>query len=178
VEVGYYAPAAWTTIILRVLLCSSRILQTGNRLGPLLILGLGRVHSATRLEDFPSDRRTQGCSTGLTGVHQTVYVTVGSNGRLLQTPTVGWRGRHRIVNNALSDVHWTVRCARRQKAAAFCPTARNGVGAYKYPNHFHSAHPSIHTSTFNTRARNLFQDAFKASNPLQVPQLRQVINSD
>jgi hypothetical protein len=38
-----------------VFLCSSRIHQTGKRLGPLLILGLGRVHSATRLEDFPSD---------------------------------------------------------------------------------------------------------------------------
>jgi hypothetical protein len=56
VEVGYYAPAAWTTIIHRVLSCSSRIHQTGNRLGPLLILGLGRVRSATRTVDFPTDR--------------------------------------------------------------------------------------------------------------------------
>jgi hypothetical protein len=29
--------------------------QTGKYLGPLHILGLGRVHSATRSEDFPSD---------------------------------------------------------------------------------------------------------------------------
>jgi hypothetical protein len=29
------------------------------------------------------------CSTGLSGVHRTVWVTVGSNGRLVQTPTVG-----------------------------------------------------------------------------------------
>jgi hypothetical protein len=55
VEVGYYAPAAWTTIIPRVLVCSSRIHQTGNRLGPLHILGLGRVRSATRPVDFPTD---------------------------------------------------------------------------------------------------------------------------
>jgi hypothetical protein len=55
VEVGYYAPAAWTTINPRVFLCSSEIHKTGKRLGPLLILGLGRVHSATRPEDFPSD---------------------------------------------------------------------------------------------------------------------------
>jgi hypothetical protein len=60
------------------------------------------------------------------GVHRTVrcarvvWVAVGSNGRLLQTLTVGWRGRHR-----------TVRCAHRQKVVAFCPTTRNGVEAYK-----------------------------------------------
>jgi hypothetical protein len=30
-----------------------------------------------------------GCSTGLSGVHLTVWVTVVSNDRLLQTPTVG-----------------------------------------------------------------------------------------
>jgi hypothetical protein len=56
VEVGYYAPAAWTTIIPRVLVCLSRIHQTGNRLGPLLILGLGRVRSVTRPVDFPTDK--------------------------------------------------------------------------------------------------------------------------
>jgi hypothetical protein len=61
--------------------------------------------------------------------------TVGSNGPLLQTPTVGWRGRHRSVNSALSGVHRIVRCAHWQKVVAFCLTARNGVGAYKYhPN--------------------------------------------
>jgi hypothetical protein len=55
VDVGYYAPAAWTTINPRVFLCSSKIHQSGKRLGPLLILRLGRVHSATRPEDFPTD---------------------------------------------------------------------------------------------------------------------------
>jgi hypothetical protein len=37
---------------------------------------------------------------------------------------------------------------------------------------------ALHSYTFNTRARNSFQDTFKAFDPLQVPQLRQVINSD
>jgi hypothetical protein len=41
-----------------------------------------------------------GCSTGLFGVHRIAWVTVGSNGRLLQTTTVGWRGMHRTVNSA------------------------------------------------------------------------------
>jgi hypothetical protein len=36
-------------------LSSSRIHQAGNRLGPLLILGLGRVRSATRPVDFPTN---------------------------------------------------------------------------------------------------------------------------
>jgi hypothetical protein len=53
-------------------LCSSEIHQTGKRLGPLLILGLGRVHSTTRPEDFPTDtfllkkitkRETSACVT-------------------------------------------------------------------------------------------------------------------
>jgi hypothetical protein len=39
-----------------VFLCSTDIHQTGKLLGPLLILGLGRVHSATRPEDFPTDK--------------------------------------------------------------------------------------------------------------------------
>jgi hypothetical protein len=61
--------------------------------------------------------------------------TVGSNARLLQTPTVSWRGKHRTVNRALYGAHQTVQCARRQKATAFYPMSRNGVGAYKYqPN--------------------------------------------
>jgi hypothetical protein len=34
-------------------------------------------------------RALSGYSTGLSGVHRTVWVTVGSNGRLLQTPMVG-----------------------------------------------------------------------------------------
>jgi hypothetical protein len=41
-------------------LCSSKIYQTGKRLGPLLILGLGRVYSATRPEDFPPTFGTPG----------------------------------------------------------------------------------------------------------------------
>jgi hypothetical protein len=75
------------------------------------------------------DWREQG--TGLSGVHQTVWVAIGPNGWLLQTPMVGWRGKHRTV----SGVHRTIRFACRQKAAASCPTTIWGVGAYKYhPN--------------------------------------------
>jgi hypothetical protein len=75
--------------------------------------------------DCPVCHRNVRCSTR----------TDRSNGQLLQTLTASWRGRHRTMNSALSCVHWTVRCAHRQKAAAFCPTTIRGVGAYKYhPN--------------------------------------------
>jgi hypothetical protein len=56
VDVGYYVPVARTTLIL-VFLCSSN--QSGKSLSPLLILGLGQVHSATWSEDFPSDRHVK-----------------------------------------------------------------------------------------------------------------------
>jgi hypothetical protein len=48
--VGCYAPAARTTLNPYVFLCSSRFQLTSKTLRPLLILGLGRVHSATRPE--------------------------------------------------------------------------------------------------------------------------------
>jgi hypothetical protein len=61
--------------------------------------------------------------------------TVGSNGRLLQASMVGWRGVHRTLHSGCPVVHRTVRCTRRQKAAAFCPTASLVIGGYKYhPN--------------------------------------------
>jgi hypothetical protein len=90
-----------------------------------------------------------GYNTGLSGVHRTVWVTIGSNSRLLQATTVGWRGRHQIMNSTMSGAHQTVRSARRQKAAAFCPTARNGVGAYKYhPNRpFQGVEPKQHSKS-------------------------------
>jgi hypothetical protein len=46
-----------------------------------------------------------GCSTRLSGVHWIVWITVESNGRLLQTPTIGWHGQ--------GTGQWTVlvRCA-------------------------------------------------------------------
>jgi hypothetical protein len=68
--------------------------------------------------------------------HRTVRCTKridDFNGQQLQTPTVGWRGTHRTVNSVVSGAHRTIRCARRQKAAAFWPTAIWGVRAYKYP---------------------------------------------
>jgi hypothetical protein len=70
-----------------------------------------------------------------------------SNSQLLQTPTVGWRGRAPDNEQCMSDVHRTVRCARRQKAAAFCPTAIIVGGGYKYPptSHFKVWEPKQHT---------------------------------
>jgi hypothetical protein len=37
----------------------------------------------------PTTMGSQSCSTGLSGVYRTVWATVRSNGRLLQTSTVG-----------------------------------------------------------------------------------------
>jgi hypothetical protein len=45
--------------------------------------------------------------------------------------------------------HRTVRCARRQQSS---PTTILVVGAMNTPNHHSSRHPSIHYSSFNTRA--------------------------
>jgi hypothetical protein len=78
---------------------------------------------------------------------------------------------YRLMWQALNNEQCSVWCARRQKAQ---PTARIVVGVINTPNHLHSMHPSFPLSTLNTRAKN----SFKASNPLQVPKLRQVINSD
>jgi hypothetical protein len=96
-----------------------------------------------------------GCSTGLSGVHRTVRcangqkATVESNGRLLQAPTVGWRGVHRTSTVQCPVVHRTVRCTRRQKAAAFCPTASWGVEAINTTPTGHSLvwEPKQHSNT-------------------------------
>jgi hypothetical protein len=64
-------------------------------------------------------RQRSSSHTRLSGVHRIVGITVGSNSRLT------WQ--------APNSEQCPVRCAHRQKAVAFCPTARNGVGAYKYP---------------------------------------------
>jgi hypothetical protein len=53
--VGCYAPAAQTTLNSCVFLSSSFIYQQTKCLSPLLILGLGRVHSAIRPEIYLSD---------------------------------------------------------------------------------------------------------------------------
>jgi hypothetical protein len=70
-------------------------------------------------------------------------VTVGSNGRLLQTPTVGWRGVQRTLHNACPVVPRTVRCTR------CCPTTSLGIGGYKY-------HPN--RSFSSVRAQATYQD--------------------
>jgi hypothetical protein len=102
--------------------------------------------------------RTVRCATG----------AGGSNGRLLQTSTIEWRGRHRTINSVVSDRHRTVRCARRQKADAFCPTTILVVGAINTPPTTPIQNiQAFHSHTFNTRAKNQFQDTFKASNLLK-----------
>jgi hypothetical protein len=61
------------------------------------------------------------------------------NGRIQRSTATGANGRltwaHRTSTVQCPVVHRTVRCTRRQKAAAFCPTASLGCGGYKYhPN--------------------------------------------
>jgi hypothetical protein len=46
-----------------------------------------------RLSREPATRGSRGCSIGLSSVYRTVWPTIGSNGRLLQTSTVGSRGQ-------------------------------------------------------------------------------------
>jgi hypothetical protein len=82
-----------------------------------------------------------GCGTGLSGVPW-----ADSNGRIQRSTArrqrstaTGDNGRltwvHRTSTVQCPVVHRTVRCTRRQKAAAFCPTASWGLGGYKYhPN--------------------------------------------
>jgi hypothetical protein len=84
-------------------------------------------------------------------------VTVRSNGRLLQTLMVGWRGVQQTLHSACPVVHRTVRCAQRQKAATFCPTASLGVGGYKYhPNRpFSCVRAKQHTKTYSAYFQEL-----------------------
>jgi hypothetical protein len=87
------------------------------------------------------------CSTGLSDVHRTIWVTIGSNGRLLQTPTVSWRGQ--------GTEQWTVNvwCAPDYpvrpltESCYFCSMAIIVGGGYKYPptGHFKVWEPKEHT---------------------------------
>jgi hypothetical protein len=91
--------------------------------------------------------RSQNCKVR---THRTVWCrkrTKDFNCQLLQTPTVGWYGTHRTMNNAMSGA---------PPDCPVCPsTATTGivVGAINTPNHHHSSHPSFQTFTFNTRAK-------------------------
>jgi hypothetical protein len=49
-------------------------------------------------------RGPQQALIGLSGVHRTVWATIRSNDRLLQTPTVSWRGRAPDSEQYLSGV--------------------------------------------------------------------------
>jgi hypothetical protein len=87
------------------------------------------------------------------------------NGQYLQTPMVGWRGTHRIVNNAVSGA---------PPDCPVCPsTATTGivVEAINTPDHHHSSHPSIATSSFNTRAKVYIQrhnQSIKSSSSFKI----------
>jgi hypothetical protein len=52
-----------------------------------------------------------------------------NRGRRIQRSTLAsdWRDRHRTLNSVMFGAHQTIRCARRQKAVAFCPTAIWGL---------------------------------------------------
>jgi hypothetical protein len=59
-----------------------------------------------------------------------------------------------LGRTGLSDVPRTVRCARRHKAVAFCPTTIIMVGATNTtPTTSIQPTQAFNTSTFNTRAR-------------------------
>jgi hypothetical protein len=74
------------------------------------------------------DHRTVRWHTGLSGVKSLCAPTVDCSVRATDRRT-----GHATVQCPV--VHRTVRCTRRQKAAAFCPTASLGCGGYKYhPN--------------------------------------------
>jgi hypothetical protein len=82
-------------------------------------------------------------------VHRTVSRTCPVHHRTVRWPTC----QKLQLSNPKSWVTWlahrTVRCARRQQSS---PTAILVVGAINNPNHHSSRHPSIHYSSFNTRA--------------------------
>jgi hypothetical protein len=106
---------------------------------------LSGVHRTVRCGTGPysreaTDRRSLAVAldcpvcTGLSGVHRTVRCAPDRRQR--SDPTVDCYRRQRSADVACTG-HCTVdvRCTRRQKAAAFCPTASLGCGGYKYhPN--------------------------------------------
>jgi hypothetical protein len=105
---------------------------------------LSGVHRTVRCGTGQSAQRghihvLSGCSTGLSGGapdsrHRTVQCAPDRRQR--SDPTVDCYRRQRSADMACTG-HCTVavRCTRRQKAAAFCPTASLGIGGYKYhPN--------------------------------------------
>jgi hypothetical protein len=84
-----------------------------------------------------------GCSTGLSGVHWTIWVMVGSNGRLLQTPMVGWRDRAPDSEQCMSGVPDCPVCPSTG-SCCFFPTTIIVEGGFKYPptGHFKVWEPS------------------------------------
>jgi hypothetical protein len=58
------------------------------------------------------------CSTGLSGVHRTVWQRSNAMVDCYRPQWLADVAGHRKVNMCMSGVQWTVRCARRQKAVA------------------------------------------------------------
>jgi hypothetical protein len=77
-------------------------------------------------------RALLGCSTGLSSVHRTIWLTVRSNGRLLQTQRSA-----DVAGTGQSGAHQTctVHCPvyPSTESCCFCPTTIFGGGGYKYP---------------------------------------------
>jgi hypothetical protein len=102
-------------------------------LGPTVIFTNGRLLHVRKDSRAEAARESQShqtvrCATGLSGAPLT-----GFNGRLQRATDVAHT--HWTMNSAVSSAQRTIRCARRQKAIAFCPAAIWGVGAYKnHPN--------------------------------------------
>jgi hypothetical protein len=81
--------------------------------------------------------------------HRIVNRTYPVHHRTVQWPTCQKLQRSNPNDWVTWLAHRTVRCAHRQQSS---PTAILVVGAINTPNHHSSSHPSIHYSSFNTRA--------------------------
>jgi hypothetical protein len=95
--------------------------------------------------------------------------------RLLQTPKVGWQGRHWTMNSAMSGVHRTVWCAHPRKVQ---PTTILWLGPINTPIHHRSMHPSIPLSHIQYKSKESIPRYIQSFQSPQAPQLRQVISSD
>jgi hypothetical protein len=81
--------------------------------------------------------------------HRTMNRTCPVHHRTVRWPTCEKLQRSNPNGWVTCLAHRTVRCAHRQQSS---PTGILVVGAINTPNHLSSRHPSIHYSSFNTRA--------------------------
>ena len=122
------------------------------------------VRCATGLSGAPAEQRLFGatidCTVPLTALQFTAEVRAEVRGapdseQCLSGATRSQRSNGRLRQNPNGWVTWlahrTVQCAHRQQPT---PMVELVVEGYKYPpNHLHSNHPSIHHTSFNTRAK-------------------------